>query len=162
MLYIGSEVYRTQYLKLGMGGDMPLILDEIAIRQDLEIHGVEGAVVVTVQRIQPVENDGDRFPADLIDQSIGVISVYPGNPKITPFYLNAKQTFEYMKNSHGQTIDIYGQTHRYDVKCTETPQSELHIMQHKRNRLLSIGHFELDRLRRCIDSVYTKHPEFFT
>jgi hypothetical protein len=145
-----------------MGGDMPLILDEISIRQELEIHGIQGAVVVTVQRIRPTKNDGDEFPTDLIDQSIGMIGVYPRNSKITPFYLNAKQTLEYTKDPQGRTIDIYGRTHRYDVKCAESPQSELHIMQHRKSRRLSIGHFEFDSLRRCIDSVHINHPEFFT
>ncbi|MHC4771362.1 MAG: hypothetical protein ACYS8O_06125 [Planctomycetota bacterium] len=107
---------------------MPLILDEISIRQELEIHGIQGAVVVTVQRIRPTKNDGDEFPTDLIDQSIGMIGVYPRNSKITPFYLNAKQTLEYTKDPQGRTIDIYGRTHRYDVKCAESLGARIDTM----------------------------------
>lgn len=154
-------IIRNHYLKLGMGGDMPLILDEIAITDDLEIHGIQGTVIITVQKIRPTENDRDKFPTDLIGKSIGVISVYPRDTDIKPFYLNAKQTFEYIKTSQGQKIDIYGQTHRYDVKCTLLPQRELHIMQHRRKRLCSIAYFELNDLMRYIDSVYTGYPEFF-
>jgi len=145
-----------------MGGDMPLILDEIAVTEDLKLHGIQGAVVITVQRIRPTEHDGDNFPADVRDKSIGVISVYPRDAAVAPFYLNAKQTFEYVGHPQGHTIDIYGLTRRGEVRCTELSGGRLHIMRHRGKRMLSIGHFELNHLRRYIDSVHTDFPEFFT
>ena len=145
-----------------MGGDMPLILDEMAKRDGLEFHGIQGGVVIAIQKIRPTGGDRATFPAGLIDKSIGVISVYPEGAGITPIYLNAKQTFEYVMHPQGRGIDIYARPYRYDVKFNERPQRELHIMLYRAGKRFSIGYFELDALKRWIDSVYSGYPEFFT
>ena len=145
-----------------MGGDMPLILDEMARVADLEIHGFQGGVVITIQRIRPTAADGNEFPTDLVGQSVGVIGVYPRDASTSPFYLNAKQAFEYIKNPGNQTVDVYGLPYGHHVVCAGNPRSELHIMQDETGLRLSIGCFKLKDLTRWVASVYRDYPEFFT
>lgn len=137
---------------------MPFVLDEIDLSDSVKAHGLRHANV-KIQKILPSADDGDKFPTQLRDKPIGVLSVYHKEPNIDPFHLNAKQLLECLQSPEGKTIDVYGPTHLYDVKLSEVKPPELHIMHYVKGRMLSIAHFDLCDLNKCIVFAYAKNPE---
>ena len=126
--------------------------------KEIKVRGLQGAIAI-IQKIQITEDDRDKFPTHLIDKKFWVIQIKHCTPNINPFFLNAKQTFEYLKKPTDNKINVYGPVHFYDIKRSESTPIELCVMCYIEGELESIARFNWTELWQCLDSIQKEHPE---